>query len=243
MMVFQTPAQSDQSATSFFQDFVQGSSAPIALGDLLLSLGIGVVLAILLQWHFRRYGSTLSNREQFGRVFPFVLLTTLLIITIVKSSLALSLGLVGALSIVRFRTPIKEPEELSYLFIAIAIGLGLGAHQFVTTIVGSTIILLVIAIMRRRAKSPEAKNLFLSIEWSDGQVAADKRLEIVNEAIRQRTVRSDLRRFDIHDTTIEITYFVDLPDPTQLSGLVKDLHGKHPEIGITFIDQNQLPSL
>ena len=53
------------------------------------------------------------------------------VILIVKSSLALSLGLVGALSIVRFRTPIKEPEELIYLFLAIAIGLGFGAGQIV----------------------------------------------------------------------------------------------------------------
>ena len=53
-------------------------------------------------------------------------MTTMLIITVVKSSLALSLGLVGALSIVRFRAAIKEPEELAYLFLTIAIGLALG---------------------------------------------------------------------------------------------------------------------
>ena len=56
-------------------------------------------------------------------------MTTMFIITIIKSSLVLSLGLIGALSIIRFRTAIKEPEELTYLFLAIAIGLGLGANQ------------------------------------------------------------------------------------------------------------------
>jgi hypothetical protein len=58
-----------------------------------------------------------------------ITMTTMLIITIVKASLALSLGLVGALSIVRFRAAIKEPEELAYLFLAIAIGLDFGAGQ------------------------------------------------------------------------------------------------------------------
>ena len=99
------------------------ANTPLSLPSLMLNLAVGVGLALVLRWHFRRFGSTLSNREEFDQVFPFVMLTTLLIITIVKSSLALSLGLVGALSIVRFRTPIKEPEELAYLFIAIAIGL------------------------------------------------------------------------------------------------------------------------
>ena len=62
-----------------------------------------------------------------------MLLITFLVILIVKSSLALSLGLVGALSIVRFRTPIKEPEELIYLFLAIALGLGYGASPIIPT--------------------------------------------------------------------------------------------------------------
>jgi len=65
-----------------------------------------------------------------------------LVITVVKSSLALSLGLVGALSIVRFRTPIKEPEELGYIFLTIAIGLGFGANLgLVTGLVTSFILL------------------------------------------------------------------------------------------------------
>jgi hypothetical protein len=94
---------------------IPGTQSSLDLMLLLINLGVGVVLAVILRWHFARYGSTLSNREEFAQVFPFILLTTILIITVVKSSLALSLGLVGALSIVRFRTPIKESEELAYI--------------------------------------------------------------------------------------------------------------------------------
>ena len=127
---------------------VFGSDAPLSVPDLLLNLVIGVVLAIMVRWHFRRFGSTLSNRDEFAQVFPFVTLTTILIISVVKSSLALSLGLVGALSIVRFRTPIKEPEELAYLFISIAIGLGLGASQSIPTIIATVFILGAMAAMK-----------------------------------------------------------------------------------------------
>ena len=63
-------------------------------------------------------------------------ITTTIVITIVKSSLALSLGLVGALSIVRFRAAIKEPEELVYLFLIISTGLGCGAGQIKITFIG-----------------------------------------------------------------------------------------------------------
>ena len=64
--------------------------APLSVALLLINLGIGVLLSLVIRWHFSRFGSTLSNREEFAQVFPFLLLTTVLIITVVKSSLALS---------------------------------------------------------------------------------------------------------------------------------------------------------
>ena len=101
---------------------------------------VNMVLAAILAWVlgyvYTRYGTSLSNRRRLARNFVMLAMTTMLIITIVKASLALSLGLVGALSIVRFRSAIKEPEELMYLFLCIAIGLGMGADQRTVTLLG-----------------------------------------------------------------------------------------------------------
>ena len=88
-----------------------------------------------------------EDRDDFSNLFPFITLTIVLVIYIVKSSIALSLGLVGALSIVRFRTPIKEPEELAYLFICIAAGLGYGANQTIPTTVAVLVILLLVYLV------------------------------------------------------------------------------------------------
>ena len=100
-----------------------------SLSDLGWNLALGILLSAITAWHYSRRAKKKVLRRDLGLVLPVIALTTLLVISVVKSSLALSLGLVGALSIVRFRTPIKEPEELVYLFLAIAIGLGLGANQ------------------------------------------------------------------------------------------------------------------
>ena len=78
---------------------------------------------------YRLYGKSLSDRNAFSDNFWLLAVTTTLVIMVVKFSIALSLGLVGALSIVRFRAAIKEPEELIYLFLVIVIGLGCGAGQ------------------------------------------------------------------------------------------------------------------
>ena len=226
------------------QELGLDSAAPLSTTALLINLAIGVLMSIILRWHFRRFGSTLSNREEFAQVFPFVLLTTVLIISIVKSSLALSLGLVGALSIVRFRTPIKEPEELAYLFIAIAIGLGLGAEQTIPTVLAGLAILAAMALLKNGGTREENKNLFLSVDCSgvDPADSADL-LERLNGLVAKHALNSDLRRFDTREVSTEAVYFIDIAGATNLSALVDELNATFPGIGVTFLDQSRLPSV
>ncbi|MBL1276863.1 MAG: DUF4956 domain-containing protein [Ectothiorhodospiraceae bacterium] len=218
--------------------------APLSITALLISLLIGAILALVIRWHFRKFGSTLSNREEFAQVFPFILLTTVLIISVVKSSLALSLGLVGALSIVRFRTPIKEPEELAYLFVSIAAGLGLGAEQTIPTVVSVLMILVFMALFKLRRETYKNKNLFLSIDWEpkDGE-DEENHLNRINELINKHAVSCDLRRYDVRDNSIELTYFVDIEATSDLSALTDEMRKTFSGVGITFLDQNQLPSV
>ena len=216
--------------------------APFSLSGLLINLTIGVVLALLVRWHFLRFGSTLSNRDELGGVIPFILLTTVLIITVVKSSLALSLGLVGALSIVRFRTPIKEPEELAYLFISIAIGLGLGANQVIPTVAASLFILLVMSGVKKFNRPSRGKNLYLSVMVDNGSADSCK-LDDLNELIAKHVSSSDLRRFDENSKSLEATYLLDITNTQSLSALSNELRGKYPEIGISFLDQNGMPGI
>jgi len=219
------------------------NQAPLSLTALVINLGVGVFLSILLRWHFKHFGSTLSNREEFSQVCPFILLTTILIITVVKSSLALSLGLVGALSIVRFRTPIKEPEELAYLFIAIAIGLGLGADQRIPTLVAGPLILAVMAVFKWTRKEYKKKNIYLSLDWKGSPKEKENFLTRFNQVIGDHTLVSDLRRMDVREGGLEVTYFIDVENPDNLSKLIEDLQKTFSGIGVTFIDQNQMPSV
>ena len=74
--------------------------------------------------------------------------------------------MVGALSIVRFRTPIKEPEELAYLFISIAIGLGLGANQTLVTIISTLIILVLMIFFVKNKKNSGVGETYINISGS-----------------------------------------------------------------------------
>ena len=217
------------------------ASAPLSLNSLLANLAIGTGLSLMLRWHFQRFGSAVTGRNQFSQVFILITLTTTLIITIVKASLALSLGLVGALSIVRFRTPIKEPEELAYLFMTIAIGLGLGADQTIPTVLSTVFILALLTLIRWRKVSAPVRSLYLSIDWQqlgEDVLSAEQRLERLNAVVGKHASNSDIRRFDIRNQTGEVIYFLDVQENTTLSSLVGELKSEFPDIGVTFIDQN-----
>jgi hypothetical protein len=215
--------------------FGGSGNAPFSLTELLLNLAIGLVLAILLRWHFLSFGSTLSNRDELAGVLPFVLLTTILIITVVKSSLALSLGLVGALSIVRFRTPIKEPEELAYLFIAIAMGLGLGANQVVATVAAGVFILTAMAVLKRFSRRQAGTNLYLSVSLPAGDTDKSQ-LTVINELIA-RHVKSE------RGGALDATYLLDIASTASLATLSDELRGRFPNVGVTFLDQNGMPGI
>ena len=127
-------------------NFFLNQNVQIDLQGFVISLLCAAILSFLVQLFYLRYSSTLSNRKEFSKNFVILGVTTCIVIMIVKSSLALSLGLVGALSIVRFRAAIKEPEELVYLFLIIAIGLGCGANQLIIIITGIFFSLIVMPI-------------------------------------------------------------------------------------------------
>ncbi len=108
----------------------------IASWPFILSILISFLLSYLLSKIYIYRSNTLSNPISLARIFPLLSITTTIIIAVIKSSLALSLGLVGALSIIRFRTPIKEPEELVYIFLCITIGIATGANQNKLAVIG-----------------------------------------------------------------------------------------------------------
>ena len=129
---------------NFLQGIFTAEMIQITHWGFIFNLILTGLLSYLLGKIYIRYGMSLSNRKDFARNFVLLGLATMLIITIVQSSLALSLGLIGALSIVRFRAAIKEPEELIYLFLTIAIGLGMGADQRFKTVIAFIAISLII---------------------------------------------------------------------------------------------------
>lgn len=178
------------------------------LGFLLNIVG-AAICAHILSLIYIRYGKTFSERRHFARNFTTLCLTTTMIITIIKSSLALSLGLVGALSIVRFRTAIKEPEELTFLFVTIGLGIGFGANQGIITLV---MFVSIIGTMFLRSKVKEPADVrgygFAFRSENDSRTSADQVFSI----FAAHTDNYSLKRMERADGGIEVFIWASVKD-------------------------------
>ena len=217
------------------QLFAQGA-VPIDVVRLLLDSLLCVLASFVLIWHYERYSHVISNRSYFSRIFPTIMLTTLLIIAVVKSSLALSLGLIGALSIVRFRAPIKEPEELAYLFLAIGIGLGLGSGNTVATLIVATLILLVIGFYSRRKEISEYSRSSLSITV-EKQQEIDEITSLVKTAFSAWGEEIQLKRVEVDDEMVELIFYVDFQGQTAAFELIERLRKALPDARVVLLDR------
>ena len=212
----------------------------VSLNSLLWNLLICMVLSAIMCWHYSARAQHRYLRRDLGLVLPIVCLTTLLVISVVKSSLALSLGLVGALSIVRFRTPIKEPEELAYIFLAIAVGLALGADQLEVAVIALPIILAVITLIDRLRKNsdPVSGNLILNIEVNQEDAISDKILVMIDSAMPN----ANIRRIDQSENLFSIVALVKIMDKETINNFSKDFHQRFPQGRFSIIDDSSIPN-
>ncbi|NQY49981.1 MAG: DUF4956 domain-containing protein [Colwellia sp.] len=216
--------------------------ASVQLLALLINLLIGFVIASLIGIHFRKYASAFCNRQDFSRLFPLLVLSVILIITVVKASLALALGLVGALSIVRFRTPIKEPEELLYLFLNIAVAVALGAGQTLAAILSCIVTLILITLVKKRDDSNTVENgLFLSLNHICEEGYQQTTLvSTLKSILEQHVERIELRRIDVTNTQFDATFFIAVRNEQQIDQFISALNKEFSGINVSLLEQHNI---
>ena len=222
-----------------FESFLASQSVHVPILDFVVNLFLAALVSHLLSRIYVRYGNALSNRSVFSKNLVIITMTTTVVITIIKSSLALSLGLVGALSIVRFRAAIKEPEELSYLFLAIAVGLGFGADQRAITLIAFVVIATIIWLRRYYGERDGVShpNLYITIA-SDKSQAVE--LSVIMEVLKESCLFVDLRRFDETKEALEVTFRVGFDNITKFEKAKSRLQQLNENMEISFLDHESI---
>jgi len=200
------------------------------------------IMAWILGKVYVKYGNSLSNRKAFAKNFVVLATTTMFVIMVVKSSLALSLGLVGALSIVRFRAAIKEPEELTYLFLNIAIGLGCGANQLLITLLAFISIvtfIIVSKIISEKQKDDKNKTAgmtcYILIVCDNKSVG----LPLIIDILSANSNTLKLKRTDEANGRIEASFYIDFDQWINFENIREQLTSLDESMKITFMDTSK----
>lgn len=227
----------DESIKSFKDFLIYEKVQTVGLIEFSLNLFIAAALSSVLAIIYVKFGNSLSNRRIFAKNFVILCITTTFIITVVKSSLALSLGLVGALSIVRFRAAIKEPEELNYLFLSIAIGLGLGAQQVIITITSFvliTIFILIQNIFLKKNKSVQ-KNFVLKITNKESNF----NIQLATDILKEYCTFVKLQRVEEDENYSEVNFLLNFKDLEKFIECKREINNKF-NANIVFYEEENI---
>jgi len=218
---------------NIFEHYLDDFNSTIDIWKFVLNVVIVTVIAYSIKLFYIRFGRAISNREKFSNNFIPLALSTLLIITVIKSSIALSLGLVGALSIVRFRAAIKDPEELTYLFLVIGLGLIGGADKPILAVVSFAIFLPLLYLnnLVRKNKNPVKNKATIHVKIHNSN------LDQLSQQIAPLTEYLQLKRADVQHNTLTASFYCKLNDSSSLDILTDKIKNLDGDSTISYVDQ------
>lgn len=158
--------------------------------DVILAMLFACVLGGFVFFIYKKTFQGVMYSAGFGITLVGLTMVTTLVILAVTSNVMLSLGMVGALSIVRFRAAIKEPFEIVFLFWALAVGIVVGAGMFLQAVLGSIIIALILVVFARRKIGIHPYILVVSCANAEAEAAVMKAIAeaVTSSSIKAKTV-------------------------------------------------------
>jgi uncharacterized membrane protein YhiD involved in acid resistance len=182
--------------SSFLENVTSISILDMALA-LLLAFGVGLFIFFIYK---KTYAGVMYS-SSFGVTLVALTMITTLVILAVTSNVVLSLGMVGALSIVRFRTAIKEPLDIAFLFWAIAAGIVLAAGLIPLAVFGSLFIGIIILIFANRK---DMTNPFIVVLDCDGQKSEEAAVAFLQQHTKRCSIKSKTARKGAVELNLEV---------------------------------------
>jgi len=173
----------------------------VSILDMALAMVLAFCLGLFIFFVYKKTYAGVMYSSSFGVTLVALTMITTLVILAVTSNVVLSLGMVGALSIVRFRTAIKEPMDIAFLFWAIAAGIVLAAGMIPLAVFGSVFIGLIILIFANRK---DMTNPFIVVLECDGQNSEKEAVSFLQKHTRRCSVKSKTARRGSVELNLEV---------------------------------------
>lgn len=196
--------------------------------DIVLSLTLAFALGLFIFFIYKKTYAGVMYSSSFGVTLVALTMITNLVILAVTSNVVLSLGMVGALSIVRFRTAIKEPMDIAFLFWAIAAGIVLAAGMIPLAVFGSVFIGIILLVF---ANKKDTSNPYIVVIRCDGSASEERAVDFLKQRTRKCTVKSK----SAQKGEIELNLEVRLKDDnTDFINILADTDGIKNAVLVTY---------
>ncbi|WP_105617269.1 DUF4956 domain-containing protein [Vallitalea okinawensis] len=206
-------------------DYLISNSSNISIIKSIEILVVALALSILIFITYRfTYSGVMYNRK-FNISLVMITIVTTIVMIVIGSNIALSLGMVGALSIVRFRTAIKDPRDTSYIFWAIAVGLCVGTTNYAIAVMGSLFLFIVLMVFNIGGFGKEDRYVLII---RGNRVKEEEMMRCVFNAFKN----SQLRAKNSTQDHIELVYQIKLKKNKD-KNIIKELY--HIE-GVTVVN-------
>jgi len=219
--------------TTTFDDIFKSSflekSSSFSLIDSLIGMAAAFLIGLFIYWVYKTTFNGVIYSHSFNISLMVMTLTTALVIMGISQNVLLSLGMVGALSIVRFRTPIKDPMDLIFLFWSVAAGILCGAGFIPLVAVGSIIIGLVIILFQNKIV---VENPYLLVVKFDDESANTEIEHILTNSTKKYMLKS---KTIVQDYEIEVTYEVRMKEnDSQLVSNISKVNGVSSSVMLSY---------
>ena len=213
---------------SVLEAFAYGGNLTVdAVLEIMLSLVISFVVGLVIYQVYRIFFGGVVFSRSFAATLVGMCVLTCMVTLAISTNIVISLGMVGALSIVRFRTAIKDPMDLLYLFWAITGGITIGAGMYLLAFAGSVMMILVIALLYARQKKA---GIYILVVHYEGDMAGDR---VIRELGKMRyQLKSKTLRGEVTEMTIELTC---RKDNTVFTERIRNIEGVKD---VTLIEYN-----
>lgn len=201
----------------FSSIFTSQTITPSSWLTILFSLVLAFAVGLFIAWIYRRNFRGVMYSNNFTLTLVLMTLITCPVVMCIRESMALSMGMVGALSIVRFRTAVKDPLDTAYMFWALTMGILLGAGQFfltVLTVVGIAILITVLVQIQSRYQG----SFLLVLRMNE---ASERAVNQIVGGVRMHRLKSKT----VSSSGVEATYEVRLDKPDALLGKLRAVPG------------------
>lgn len=196
--------------------------------DFIIAMALAFALGLFIFWVYRNTYNGVMYSASFGVSLMAMTMITTLVILAVTSNVVLSLGMVGALSIVRFRTAIKEPMDIAYLFWAIAAGIVLGAGLIPLAVFGSVFVGAVLWIFVNRKTSDHPYIMIINCNSGEAEKLALAKIE---EFVKKQVLKSKT----VSKGGIEMTLEIRLKgDDSQFVNEISEIEGVESAVLVSY---------